>query len=395
MSKQLVGIGARVAERRKLHGLTQAQLAHRAHVSLSLVRKVEQGSAPASPAFTAAVATALRTTVAELYDQPRLRYGAERDHLAEVETAVMEGPASVTAYRPPGLEMLATRVDEIARLQRRSRYQESSVLMPSLLAEMHTAAALAPAGEHSERAHHLLATLYGCVVICLHRLASPLVSQAAERAAEAARFSGDPMLAALCDQERALPLMYRGAYDTAQRIVTRAQESIADEPTSPEVLSARGAMHLRSAIIAARKYDAATSDAHLAEARDLASQLPLHANLYDTAFCTPNVHIHSVAAAVEMQDGTTAVTREAGNPLPSATMRSRVAHHNIDLGRAWLLHGDHTKALQALNIARRTAPQQTRYHPMVAETVLTLARAERRRSDTLSGFAAWMGITGW
>lgn len=395
MSKQLVGIGARVAELRKLHGLTQAQLAHRAHVSLSLVRKVEQGSAPASPAFTAAVATALRTTVAELYDQPRLRYGAERDHLAEVETAVMEGPASVTAYRPPGLEMLATRVDEIARLQRRSRYQESSVLMPSLLAEMHTAAALAPAGEHSERAHHLLATLYGCVVICLHRLASPLVSQAANRAASAARFSGDPMLAALCDQERALPLMYRGAYDTAQRIVTRAQESIADEPTSPEVLSARGAMHLRSAIIAARKYDAATSDAHLAEARDLASQLPLYANLYDTAFCTPNVHIHSVAAAVEMQDGTTAVTREAGNPLPSATMRSRVAHHNIDLGRAWLLHGDHTKALQALNIARRTAPQQTRYHPMVAETVLTLARAERRRSDTLSGFAAWMGITGW
>lgn len=30
---------------------------------------------------------------------------------------------------------------------------------------------------------------------------------------------------------------------------------------------------------------------------------------------------------------------------------------------------------------------------MVAETVLMLARAERRRSDTLSGFAAWMVIT--
>jgi hypothetical protein len=62
-------------------------------------------------------------------------------------------------------------------------------------------------------------------------------------------------------------------------------------------------MHLPSAIIAARKYDAVTSAAHLEEARELASQLPLHANLYDTAFCTPNVHIHSVAAAVEMQDG--------------------------------------------------------------------------------------------
>ncbi len=394
MSKQPVGIGERVAERRKLNGLTQVQLAHKAHVSLSLVCKVETGQRPASPAFTAAVATALRTTVAELYDQPSLRYGGERDHIAEVETAVMEGPASMAAYPPPDLDVLAARVDEIAKLQRRSRYHESSALMPSLLAELHTTAAVAPVGTHSERAHHLLATLYGCVVICLHRLASPLVSQAADRAAEAARFSGDPLLAALCDQERALPLMYRGAYDTAQRIVTRAQESIADQLASPETLSARGAMHLRSAIIAARKHDAATSDAHLAEARELASHLPLHANFYDTAFCTPNVHIHSVAAAVEMEDGTTAVARDANNPLPPGTMRSRVAHHHIDLGRAWLLHGDHNNALQALNIARRTAPQQTRYHPMVAETVLTLAHVERRRSDALSAFAAWMGITG-
>ncbi|MGH3838517.1 MAG: helix-turn-helix domain-containing protein, partial [Pseudonocardiaceae bacterium] len=89
MSARPVGIGERVAERRKLNGLTQAQLAQRAHVSLSLLSKVESGERPASPAFTAAVAAALRTTVAELYDQPSLRYGAERDHIAEVETAVM------------------------------------------------------------------------------------------------------------------------------------------------------------------------------------------------------------------------------------------------------------------------------------------------------------------
>jgi transcriptional regulator with XRE-family HTH domain len=393
VSEQPVSIGQRIAARRKLNGLTQAQLARRAHVSLSLLRKVEQSSAPASPAFTAAMATALRTTVAELYDAPSLRYGAERDHVAEVETAVMEGPASLATDPPPPLDVLASHVEQIAELQRRSRYHESSARIPALLTQLHTAAALAPAGAHRERTHHLLATLYGCVVICLHRLASPLVPLAAERAAETAKFSGDPLLAALCDQERALPLMYRGAYDTAQHIVTQAQQSIADQPSSPETLSVRGAMHLRSAIIAARQHNTATSDAHLTQARELGSHLPIHANLYDTAFCTPNVHIHSVAAAVEMQDGTTAVARNASYPLPPGTMRSRIAHHNIDLGRAWLLHGDHTKALHALNTARRIAPQQTRYHPMVAETVLTLARAERRRSDILSSFAAWMGIT--
>lgn len=388
-----VGIGERVAERRRLNGLTQVQLVQRAHVSLSLLRKVEQGSVPASPAFTAAVAKALGTTVAELYDRPSQRYGAERQHVAGVETAVMEGPAGVPASDPADLDTLAARVEEIARLQRRSRYEQSSALMACLLAEVHTVAVLAPAGARRERAHHLLATLYGAVVICLHRLGSPLVSQAAERATDAARCSGDPVLAALCNQERSLPLMHRGAYDTAERIVAGAQDCLAGQPASPEVLSARGAMHLRAAIIAARRHDAALSDAHLAEARDVASHLPMDANFYDTAFCAPNVHIHAVAAAVEMADGTTAVARNAGNPLPPHVMRSRLAHHNIDLGRAWLLHGDRAKALDALNAARRIAPQQTRYHPMVAETVLIMARAERRRSDTLSSFAAWMGIT--
>jgi transcriptional regulator with XRE-family HTH domain len=170
VSSMSAGIGERVAQRRKLHGLTQVQLAHRAHVSASLLRKVEQGSAPASPAFTAAVVAALRTTVAELYDQPSLRYGAERDHLAQVETAVMVGPASISPDPVPSLDVLAAQVDQIAELQRRSRYQESSARMPALLAKVHTAATLAPMGAPSERAHHLLATLYGCVVICLHRL---------------------------------------------------------------------------------------------------------------------------------------------------------------------------------------------------------------------------------
>jgi hypothetical protein len=69
------------------------------------------------------------------------------------------------------------------------------------------------------------------------------------------------------------------------------------------------------------------------------SRLSLRANFYDTAFCTTNVHIHSVAAAVEMQDGTTAVAGMRVTRLPPQMMRSRVAHHNIDLSRgftAWM-----------------------------------------------------------
>ena len=63
-------IGARIATERKLRGLTQHQLASRAHLSVSLLRKVEQGSRPASPALMAAVGTALGLGQAHLTEQP-------------------------------------------------------------------------------------------------------------------------------------------------------------------------------------------------------------------------------------------------------------------------------------------------------------------------------------
>jgi hypothetical protein len=49
--------------------------------------------------------------------------------------------------------------------------------------------------------------------------------------------------------------------------------------------------------------------------------------------------------------------------------------------------------LASLVTARHTAPQQTRYHPMVHETVRVLARQDRRRTDTVQGLAAWCGIS--
>ncbi|MGH3938936.1 MAG: N-6 DNA methylase [Pseudonocardiaceae bacterium] len=70
MSDAPVGVGERIAVRRKLSGLTQEQLANRAHVSVSLLRKVEQGSVPASSAFITAVAKALSISVSDLLDLP-------------------------------------------------------------------------------------------------------------------------------------------------------------------------------------------------------------------------------------------------------------------------------------------------------------------------------------
>lgn len=385
------GVGRRVRAARKLApGLTQAALATRMHVSTSLVKAVEQGRVPASPAFVAGAARALGLTVFDLYGQASPRFGEERRHVADLETAVMAGPALASDDPPVDEAELVHRAREIARLHRRSAYDRSSALLPALLEDLHTAAAATRAGHDRERLHRLLAEVYGCAVICLHRLGSPLSGQAAERAATVAQESGDPLLAALAQAETGLPLLHRGSYAAAQRITETAARSIADKATTPETATIRGYLHLRGAIVAARQGQSDSADAHLAEAEGYAAELPDVSDLYDTAFCIANVRIHAVATAVEVGDGTTAVSRET--PLPPGTMTSRLGHHHVDLARAWLLHGNREKAFSELHQARRLAPQLTRYHPQVHETLVVLAESDRRRTDSLTGFARWAGV---
>jgi transcriptional regulator with XRE-family HTH domain len=78
-------IGARVAALRKTRGWTARELARRASVSYSLLTKVEAGHVPASPAFTGAVARALRVDVTRVTGQPYEEPGNVRALQATVE----------------------------------------------------------------------------------------------------------------------------------------------------------------------------------------------------------------------------------------------------------------------------------------------------------------------
>jgi len=79
--------------------------------------------------------------------------------------------------------------------------------------------------------------------------------------------------------------------------------------------------------------------------------------------------------------------------LPSGVAAPRAGHHWQDNARAWLLIGKADKALAALNKARSVAPQQTCLHPSVRETLYGIAAAQRRQSDSLLGFASWLGAS--
>lgn len=395
----VTGVGQRVAEERKLTGWTQVKLARHAHVSVSLVRAVEQGRAPASPAFVSACARALGLGVAELLDQPYPRRN-RAEH--EVHASIPAIRRELAAYRLEPVDDLALRplgelvqdVAEVSTLRHLVNLSRLGAELPGLLAELR-AAVHSLTGAERERVFGLLAEVYAAAGQLTYKLGYvDLASLTVERYEWAAAQSGDELAVLVGDYQRAGELIMAADWNSALPFLEKSRHRI--EPNigtnDPAVLSMWGNLHLKSGLAAARAGNRDLADSHLAEAKETAQRIGQDRDDYRLCFGPTNVHIWSVGLAVEMLDGTEAVKRAETFTIPATAPRERVGHHLIDLARGWLIHGDKNKAFAALRQAKETAPTQTRYHPMAHETIRVLARQETRTSDTIRGFATWCGI---
>lgn len=389
-------IGRRVAELRKLHGASQTALALRANVSYSTIRKLESGERAASPTVVAAVARALSVNVTDITEQP---YGArnaspesEQATVPSIRRALVEGEDPDLDVPTRDIRRLRTEVGQLKIWDRKGRHAEVAQCLPDLLRHLHRAHCDLPT-EQRQMAAELLASTYSFAVIGLYRLGHlDLAHLADERARKLAAGGRDPLRAAIAEWNHALILMFDGSYRAGLRTVGRAEEMVDQSTEEPAASAVRGALHLRAAITAARLTDRDLADAHLLEAQRLARPEQEEANFYGTKFGQPNVDIHRVAVPVELADGTTAVNRASTVRLPAGTAPSRAGHYWIDLSRGWLLHGDRKRTLASLEAARLIAPQVTRYHPQVHETVQSLAISDKRSTASLARFAAWCGI---
>ncbi|WP_433262116.1 helix-turn-helix domain-containing protein [Actinosynnema sp. CS-041913] len=392
-------IGARIALARRIDGRTQRQLARAANVSLSLVKAVEQGRAPALTAFIAATARALGVDHAQLQGQPhRVEDRADQRIHAVIPALRREIVAyrlpPETGIRPRSRPALTQAVAKVSALRHAAALDTLGAGLPALLAEIRAAIAEAD-GRERELLFGLLAEAYAAAGQVAWKLGYPdLSSLTTERVEWAAAASGDPLARAAADFYLAGELIATAEWRGALTFLDDARARVEDRLTAGDeaAYAMCGVLHLKSGLAAARAGDADTSDAHLAEARHLARHVTTGSDHYRLAFDTDSVDIWAVGLAVERQDGTEAVNRSQGLRFASTTPKERIGHHWIDLARGWQLHGNREKALSTLQQARRTAPQQVRYHPQVRETLLTLAEHDRRRSDSLAGFARWIGI---
>lgn len=362
---------------------------------MSLLRKVERGTRPASPAFIAAVAAALGVNIEDLTGQP---YTPARND-ARAHATIRELRRKILAFNdeplsaPTTLEELTAALHRVRESRRRGRYGDRIAELPDVIHGLHVLTSDEPSGHRLETIYSTLAYAYNSASSIAYRYGYlDLAGLAAERCVWAAERSGDSAWPIAAAYHRALILLYSGAYAGGLRIVERAHAASEKLPTTPEVLAVRGALHLRGSILSARALDADTADAHLREARRIGEAISFDQyQEYGTGFNLSNVAIHSVAVPVELSDGTTAVSRAEQIRLPAEVSPSRAGHHLIDVSRAWLLHGDKQRALGSLEQARKIAPELTRNHPQVHETVRVLARA-RRTTDTLANFAKWANV---
>lgn len=389
--------GTRIARYRKQRGLLQQGLALRANVSKSLLSKVECGQKPASPAFVAACARALSVSTSDLLGQP---YADElrRDRMDELIQPLRAGLENwdipldwETAPRP--VTLLRGEVKRALAQRRQAEYTEMARTLPGLMDEsVHTVHTTS--GEEQRQAYTCLAGIFQCTFTLAWQLGcTDLATVALDRLAWTAPRTDEPGWSALYAVLRAQTTLAYGRYDVGMRVVDGALRDLegqaARRPAGIEAM--RGMLHLRAAVIAGRAKDRDHADARLAQARALAQETGELPD-YGVTWGPTNVGVHAVAIASELDEFDHAVALAQEVHIPPGWTRSRAGHHWMDLARAHTWTDRPAEALECLHRARKAAPQQTRYHPMARDTVLTLKRRERRPSGSLAQYAEWMGL---
>lgn len=395
-------IGPRIAQARKARGVTQIALAHEAGVSVSLLRKMEQGSRIASQPVVAALARALHVDITTLTGQPYDREGphSDRTHTAMPDLrralAYWDLPSELgTTPRHPA--DLARDAAEIATLYQLDRNFEVAQRLPALLIEAFAALHDSDGEARDVLFDALMGMFYATHAITYQSGYVDLSTMVEGRIAGIAAESGDPVMKAFASWVRTTSLMRLGAYDAGLRILEEALVDVDPGPQEdPAALRMVGSLHLRSAILAARANRPDEATAHVAEARRAAAHTGADTDndWRNLAFGQTNVEIHAVATAVESGDGPGALTladevRFSGDVLHRLPIR--VGHHHMDVAKAQLWQGRTDSAFLSLEKAKRLAPQQTRRHPTTREVTRMLVRSHRRANEPLARFAAWLG----
>jgi transcriptional regulator with XRE-family HTH domain len=396
-------VGARIREFRAIRNLSLAELGRLAHVSTSQLSRIELGDQPASPSVLAAAARALGVTVSVLYGQPYIHM-LQKDQLdillGPITSALDSWDIPDDSLPPLTLDEISTRTSAVAKRRAAGEFGEVANALPELIALLSVATQDAAPGRDRERAHNMLAEVCRTTAIVAYRLGwMGLARQALARMAASAPLSGDPRQVAVERYERAQ--MTHAEASRPDRGVALVRQAIRDldDDGEPSTLAVRGTLLLRASALSAAAGDETGAAGWLGQARELAEAAAaadaaedLPGARYALAFGELNVKLGELDLALHRDEHEEALRIATGVHWPEDYQPTRVAGFLIRRAGAEAWTAKPAKALESLQKARSAAPQLTRYHPEVHETVGTLLRARQRAADPLREFALWSGV---
>ncbi|MFG3439955.1 helix-turn-helix domain-containing protein [Nonomuraea sp. NPDC047897] len=386
------GIGRRIAYHRSVARLTQQQLARAANIHVGTLRKIERGARGAGDGVLEAIAGALGL-------DPSLLLADRAQASTRLQQAIPILSAAIAAYDLPDdgpvrpFPDLRAAVEDAVTWRLAAQYVRIARELPDMLTELFRALQIAPAHERRDVAALVVSACRSADAVAYKLGAYDLSARLIELMRWASPQADDQVLNAAVAYVRTETFFAAGTHDRGLRALEAAIDAAAP-PDRTGTMAARGALHMRAAVIAGRAGDAAAADTHLAEARRLGDQVP--EGIYaGTAFGPSSVRIHEVSVAVSLGSDhvhrALEVAREWAPPrdLPD----ERRSGFYIELGRAQLWAGLPDDAFESLKVARRIAPQHTRDHRWVREDAATLRRLKRADAETLTSFAEWCNAT--
>lgn len=388
-------IGQRVAQARMARGMSQETLAGLMDRSTSWVSKIERGALPLDrKSVVLRLAEVLNVDPAALEGRevvPTLNAGNRPISIRELRQALMALSTPVPAAAPaPQLRELRGRVTRANHLRQDARFRELGASLPRLLADIQSSLHVAPEERRTPLLVLLVEALHAARAMAKKLGHLDLAWMAADKAGQAARSVGDPLLLAANAWNHIEVYKASDAPAPAMALADSTLDQLAGGLGSadPGHLSLWGMMHLQAGLISAYWMRRSDADAHLREADIAAQRLAGDANHFDTMFGPTNVAIHRVAIAVELGDAGAALRH--GSRLNASTLgRERRARLHIDLARAFHHSGKRDRALNALRTAEKLAPDYVRPHPIVHELV---GAQLRRMRPELRAFARRIGV---
>jgi len=283
------------------------------------------------------------------------------------------------------------------RLRQSSRYTALGNVLPGVLTQAHDLT-ISAEGDEKQAAYGMLSEVNHLAASFLKKAGErELAWVAVDRGCAAASLTEDRLLTAASAYRLANLLLSAGhlldARDVAAKVVDELEGGLG--VAAKEYLSIRGALCLKSAVIAARRGDRRAARAFLNEGDAVAERLGEDRNDSWTAFGPTNVAIHHVTIAIELGDAGDALRlarRVNVTRLPPSLLERR-SHLLIAIACGHAHRRGDSEAVQALLAAEHTAPEEV-YCSTQARDLLTVMLSRERRAATpeLRGLAARAGV---